>query len=57
MKTEKKSESWGEGGIKITNLRDGEDDENVEPKALERPDVVGGDGTWVPHEFTTANHE
>lgn len=38
------------------NLRDWENDEGIEPEALEGADVMGGDGTCVPHEFAAANH-
>ena len=39
------------------DLRNREDDEEIEPEAFERPDVVGGNGTCVPHEFTTTHHQ
>ena len=47
---------WKEGGRK-KDLRNREDDEEVEPEAFEGPDVVGGNGTCVPHEFTATDDE
>lgn len=39
------------------NLWDWENYESVEPEAIERAKVVGGNCTRVPHEFPTSYHE
>ena len=38
-------------------LRDREDDEGVEPKALERANIVRGYGTCVPYQFPASHNQ